>query len=59
MTLSHWRDEGFAVTCIPYDGNVKVLETQLMHIANSLEASQKYGLIGKFMRIKSRVWSIS
>ena len=45
-TLSHWRDEGFNVTYLPYLGNAKKYERQVHHLADPLALSEKYAIIG-------------
>lgn len=45
-TLSHWRDEGFAVRFLPFGGDAQHLKSTLNGLADSLEAGESYGLIG-------------
>jgi len=45
-TLSHWKEEGFAVAYVPYDGNAKSYLNSLRHLADPLELGEKYAIVG-------------
>ncbi|KKY25701.1 putative dienelactone hydrolase [Phaeomoniella chlamydospora] len=42
--IDHWRDEGFIVGYLQFDGNPKAYRAQLMHLAESLELSDKWAI---------------
>lgn len=45
-TVSHWKEEGFAVVYLPYGGDVKAYRNQLSHLADPLELGDKYAIVG-------------
>lgn len=45
-TISHWREEGFTIAYLPYDGDVKAYRNKLLHLADPLKLGDKYALIG-------------
>ena len=45
-TIQHWREEGFDVHYLPYDGNPKGFRSQLQQLAEPLELGDKWALIG-------------
>lgn len=45
-TISHWKEEGFAVAYLPYDGDVKAYRNNLPHLADPLGLGEKYAIVG-------------
>jgi hypothetical protein len=45
-TISHWKEEGFAVAYLPYDGDPKAYRNNLQHLADPLELGDKYAIVG-------------
>jgi hypothetical protein len=45
-TISHWKEEGFAVAYHPYDGDAKSYGNSLQHLADPLELGEKYAIVG-------------
>jgi hypothetical protein len=45
-TISHWREEGFAVAYLPYDGDAKSYLNTLRHLGDPLEVGEKYAIVG-------------
>lgn len=45
LILQHWKEEGFDVTYLPYDGNARAFKTELSHLADDLELGESYALI--------------
>ena len=45
-TIDHWKDEGFQVTYLPYDGDHKDYNKKLQHLADPLELGDKYAIVG-------------
>ena len=41
-----WKDEGFQVAYLPYDGNKKDYRDKLQHLADPLELGEKYAIVG-------------
>ena len=52
-TIQHWKDEGFDVTYVPYDGEPKSLQQQLHKIGDSSDLGEKWGLIGWLQNLSS------
>lgn len=51
-TISHWKEEGFAVAYLPYDGDVKAYRNSLSHLADPLELGDKYAIVGTGLSIR-------
>lgn len=45
-TVSHWKEEGFAVAYLPFNGDAKVYRHNLQHLADPLELGDKYAVVG-------------
>ena len=45
-SISHWKDEGFAVSYLPYAGDINAYRNNLPHLADPLELGDKYGIVG-------------
>ena len=41
-----WKEEGFQVAYLPYDGDKKDYHSKLLHLADGLELGDKYALVG-------------
>lgn len=46
IIISHWKQEGFDVTYLPFGGDVKAYRQQLATLPEDLELGEYYGLIG-------------
>ena len=46
--IDHFLAEGFQVTYIEYDGNKKAYVDKLRHVADTLEAFDKYAIVGEY-----------
>lgn len=46
ISISHWREEGFAVTYLPCDDDAKAFRSKLSHLAEPLELGDKYAIVG-------------
>lgn len=51
-TISHWKEEGFAVAYLPYDGDVKAYRDSLLHLADPLEPGDKYAIVGTVLSMR-------
>lgn len=45
-TISHWKEEGFAVAYLQYNGDAKAYRNDLQHLADPLELGDKYAIVG-------------
>lgn len=45
-SISHWKEEGFAVVYLPYDSDAKAYRNSLQHLADPLELGDKYAIVG-------------
>lgn len=45
--LSHFKEEGFEVTYLPYSGSHAGYERKLQHFADPLEFGEKYAIVGE------------
>jgi hypothetical protein len=46
ITVAHWKEEGFGVAYLPYEGDAKVYRNSLQHLADPLELGDKYAIVG-------------
>lgn len=46
-TINNWRDEGFQVLHLPFNGDRKALYSQLYDVSDSLERRCTYAIIGE------------
>lgn len=46
ISISHWKEEGFAVAYLPYDSDAKAYRNSLQHLADPLELGDKYAIVG-------------
>ena len=46
VIIRHWREEGFAVSYLPFNGQVKDHACDIHSVANGLEFGEKFALIG-------------
>jgi hypothetical protein len=44
--IENWKDEGFQVAYLPYDGDKKDYHNKLQHLADPLELGEKYAIVG-------------
>ncbi len=44
--LEHWKEEGFQVAYLPYDGNKQSYHSKLQHLADPLELGDMYAIVG-------------
>ena len=44
--LEHWKEEGFQVAYLPYDGDHKAYQNKLQHLPDPLELGDKYAIVG-------------
>ena len=44
--LEQWKEEGFQVAYLPYDGDKKDYHNKLQHLADPLELGEKYAIVG-------------
>jgi hypothetical protein len=44
--IDQWKDEGFQVAYLPYDGDRKDYHNKLQHLADRLELGEKYAIVG-------------
>lgn len=51
-TISHWKEEGFAVAYLPYDGDAKAYRNSLWHLADPLELGDKYAIVGTVLSMR-------
>lgn len=45
--LSHFQEEGYQVTYMPYSGKKAEYNSQLEHLADPLELGESYAIVGK------------
>lgn len=50
VTIRNWREEGFTISYLPYDGNWKSYAHSLMAIADTMEFGDNIALIGRYIR---------
>ncbi len=50
-TISHWKEEGFAVAYLPFDGDAKAYRNSLQHLADPLELGDKYAIVGTVLYV--------
>ncbi|KAL8957750.1 MAG: hypothetical protein Q9193_005059, partial [Seirophora villosa] len=50
-TLQRWRDEGFAVSYLPFTATRKAYVQQLHHLADPLELGEKYAIVGATLKL--------
>jgi hypothetical protein len=53
-TILHWKEEGFAVAYLAYDGDAKAYRNHLGHLADSLELGDKYAIVGTTLPMQCR-----
>jgi hypothetical protein len=46
ITISRWKEEGFAVAYLLYDGDTKSYLDSLRHLADPLELGETYAIVG-------------
>ena len=56
-TISHWKEEGFAVAYLPYDGDAKAYRNSLQHLADPLELGDKYAIVGTVLAARHDIAS--
>lgn len=44
--IENWKDEGFQVAYLPYDGDKKDYNNKVQHLADPLELGEKYAIVG-------------
>ncbi|KAI9720661.1 MAG: hypothetical protein M1812_002841 [Candelaria pacifica] len=44
-TIQHWKDEGFDVSYLLFEGNSKSYERAIQHLADDLELGEKYAIV--------------
>jgi hypothetical protein len=44
--IENWKEEGFQVAYLPYDGDKKDYQNKLQHLADPLELGEKYAIVG-------------
>jgi hypothetical protein len=44
--LEQWKEEGFQVAYLPYDGDKKSYHNTLQRLADPLELGEKYAIVG-------------
>jgi hypothetical protein len=44
--LEQWKEEGFQVAYLPYDGDKKDYQNKLQHLADPLEVGERYAIVG-------------
>jgi hypothetical protein len=44
--LEQWKEEGFQVAYLAYDGDKKDYHNKLQHLADPLELGEKYAIVG-------------
>lgn len=50
-SISHWKEEGFAVAYLPYDSDAKAYRNSLQHLADPLELGDKYAIVGTVLSV--------
>ena len=50
VTIKNWKDEGYQVNYLPYNGNKKEYMMELQHLADPLELGEKYAIVGLLAR---------
>jgi hypothetical protein len=46
VTIQHWKDEGFEVTYLPYNGDARSFKQQLHGIGDTLDLGDRWVLVG-------------
>ena len=46
-TISHWKDEGFQIMYMPFEGGKKDLITKLHNVSDPLELGETYAIVGE------------
>lgn len=44
--IEQWKDEGFQVAYLPYDGDKQAYQNKLQHLADPLELGEKFAIVG-------------
>lgn len=50
-TVQHWKDEGFDVSYLLYEGNSRSYERAVHRLSEDLELGEKYGIVGNTLFI--------
>jgi len=45
--IQNFKDEGYDVTYLPFNGDNKAFRTHLSHLADPLELGEKYAIVGQ------------
>lgn len=44
--IDHFKEEGFDIAYLPFNGDTKYYGRQLQHLADPLELGDKYAIVG-------------
>ena len=46
VTIQNWKDEGYSVSYLPFDGSKKEYIHKLQHLADPLQLGETYAIVG-------------
>ena len=56
VVVRRWREEGFAISYLPFNGNPKDYVSDLKSVADRLDFGEKFVLIGTEFSCRTQTW---